>query len=156
MDDAAAGDTLVESNREMRFFSTAGPVRPAEHYHIPPLSRSGLDEVLGLVRDRKYFVVHAPRQTGKTSALLALADLLNERGYHCVYVTLETARTARNDVARAVRLILAEFAEAADEALNDRFPGVSGLRFSPTSSPAMRCAPCFVVGRGQRLARWCC
>ena len=107
----------------MRFFSTAGPVRPAEHYHIPPLSRIGLDEVLGLVRDRKYFVVHAPRQTGKTTALLALADLLNERGYHCVYATLETARTARDDVARAVPLILAEFAEAADEALNDRFPG---------------------------------
>ncbi len=107
----------------MRFFSTAGPVRPADHYCIPPLSRIDMDDVLGLVRDRKYFVLHAPRQTGKTSALLALADLLNERGYHCVYVTLETARTARDDVGRAVRVALAEFAEAADEALNDRFPG---------------------------------
>ncbi len=107
----------------MRSFSTAGPVKPAMHYCIPPPSRLDLEDVLGLVRDRKYFVLHAPRQTGKTSALLALADLLNERGYHCVYVTLETARIARDDVSQAVPLILAEFAEAADEALNDRFPG---------------------------------
>ena len=122
MDDAAAGDTLA-ALPAMRSFITAGPVKPSMHYCIPPLSRLDLDDVLGLVRDQKYFVLHAPRQTGKTTALLALADLLNERGYHCVYVTLETARTARDDVARAVPLILAEFAEAADEALNDRFPG---------------------------------
>ena len=110
----------------MRSFSTAGPVRPADHYLIPPLSRIDLDDVLGMVRDKKYFVLHAPRQTGKTSALLALADLLNERGYHCVYVTVETARTTRDDVAQAVRVVLAALAEAADAALGDRF--LAGVR----------------------------
>ena len=110
----------------MRSFSTAGPVRPADHYLIPPLSRIDLDAVLGMVRDKKYFVLHAPRQTGKTSALLALADLLNERGYHCVYVTVETARTTRDDVAQAVRVVLAALAEAADAALGDRF--LAGVR----------------------------
>ena len=90
----------------MRFFSTAGPVRPGEHYLIPPLSRLDPEDVLGLVRERKYFVLHAPRQTGKTSALPELADLLNRRGYHCLYVTVETARTARDDVARAMRSVL--------------------------------------------------
>ena len=45
----------------MRFFSTAGPVRPGEHYLIPPLSRIDPEDVLGLVRERKYFVLHAPR-----------------------------------------------------------------------------------------------
>ncbi len=104
----------------MRSFSTAGPVKPAKHYCIPPLSRIDLDDVLGLVRDEKYFVLHAPRQTGKTSALLALADLLNERGYHCLYVTLETARTTR-DVAQAVRVVLAALARAARSTLDDRF-----------------------------------
>ena len=49
----------------MRFFNTTGPVVPADHYCIPPLSRLDLDEVLGLVRDKRYFVLHAPRQTGK-------------------------------------------------------------------------------------------
>ncbi len=28
-------------------------------------------------RNERYFVLHAPRQTGKTSTLLALRDLLN-------------------------------------------------------------------------------
>ena len=72
----------------MRSFNTAGPVKPDKHYCIPPLERIDLDEVLGLVRDERYFVLHAPRQTGKSSALLALADVLNERGYRCVYATV--------------------------------------------------------------------
>ena len=105
----------------MRWFNTAGPVRPAEHYLIPPLSRIDLGAVLGLVRDKKYFVLHAPRQTGKTSALLALADLLNERGYHCLYATVETARTARGDVPRAMRSVLVSLASEARANLGDSF-----------------------------------
>ena len=58
-----------------RKFNTEGPVVAADHYHIPPLERIDLDAVLGLIRDKKYFVLHAPRQNGKTSALLALRDL---------------------------------------------------------------------------------
>ena len=64
----------------MRFFNTEGPIRPDDHYHVPPLDRVNLDDLLGLVRDKRYFVLHAPRQTGKTSALLALRDLLNGGG----------------------------------------------------------------------------
>ena len=105
----------------MRSFNTAGPVKPDKHYCIPPLSRIDLDAVLRLVEDEKYFVLHAPRQTGKTSALLALADVLNERGYRCVYATVETARTARDDVQRAMRVVLATLAEAAHAAFGDAF-----------------------------------
>ena len=54
----------------VRTFNTAGPVVAADHYCIPPLERIDLAAVLGLIRDKKYFVLHAPRQTGKTSALL--------------------------------------------------------------------------------------
>ena len=61
----------------MRFFNTTGPVRPDKHYCVPPLARLDLDDVLSLVCNERYFVLHAPRQTGKTSALLALRDLLN-------------------------------------------------------------------------------
>ena len=105
----------------MRSFTTAGPVKPERHYCIPPLSRIDLDEVLGLVRDEKYFVLHAPRQTGKTSALLALADVLNQQGYHCVYATVETARTARDDVQRAMRTVLFRLASEAQATLGDGF-----------------------------------
>ena len=64
----------------MRFFNTTGPIRPDDHYCIPPLERLNLAEVRRLIRDKRYFVLHAPRQTGKTSALLALRDLLNGKG----------------------------------------------------------------------------
>ena len=105
----------------MRWFNTAGPVDPADHYLIPPLSRLNRDKVLGLVRDKKYFVLHAPRQTGKTSALLALAEALNEQGFCCVYATVETARTARDDPERAMRSVLAAVASQARTTHGDRF-----------------------------------
>ena len=50
----------------MRFFNTEGPVRAEDHYCIPPLERIDLDAVLELVRGKHCFVLHAPRQTGKT------------------------------------------------------------------------------------------
>ncbi|MDE0373139.1 MAG: hypothetical protein OXI73_11425, partial [Rhodospirillales bacterium] len=79
----------------MRKFNTEGPVVVEKHYCIPPLERVDLYEVLGLIRDERYFVLHAPRQTGKTSMLLALRDLLNggaEGDFRCVYVNVETAQ----------------------------------------------------------------
>ena len=82
----------------VRTFNTEGPVVAADHYQIPPLERIDLDAVLGLVGDKKYFVLHAPRQTGKTSALLALRDLLNgghAGDYRCVYANVEAGQAAR-------------------------------------------------------------
>ena len=116
-------------SRAMRFFNTAGPVNPADHYCIPPLARSDPDEVLLLVRMKKYFVLHAPCQTGKTSALLALRDLLNGQGCRCVYATVETAGTARDDVERAMRAVLGSLASWAkttlgDGFLDDAWPGI--------------------------------
>ena len=108
----------------MRFFNTTGPVRPDRHYCIPPLSRLDLDEVLQLVYDERYFVLHAPRQTGKTSALLALRDLLNrgaEGEYRCVYVNVEAGQAGREDVGRAMRTILGELATEARATLEDEF-----------------------------------
>ena len=94
----------------MRFFNTEGPVVAAEHYCIPPLDRVNLGEILTLIRRKRYFVLHAPRQTGKTSALLALRDLLNGDAavdYRCVYVNVEAAQAMREDVGGAMRVILA-------------------------------------------------
>ena len=104
----------------MRYFNTSGPVVPEDHYHIPPLDRVNLAELRQLVDRKRYFVLHAPRQTGKTSALLALQDLLNaDGGYRCVYVNVEGAATAREDVDAAIRTVLNELAEAARETLDD-------------------------------------
>ena len=89
-----------------RFFNTAGPQQPDIHYTIDPLSRFVLDDVLMLIRQRKYFVLHAPRQTGKTSCMLALRDLLNQQGdYIAVYANVEGGQAARDNVRSAVATI---------------------------------------------------
>ncbi len=105
----------------MRSFNTAGPVVPSRHYCIAPLDRLDLDEVLDLVREQKYFVLHAPRQTGKTSTLLALRDLLNGGDYRCVYASVEAAQAAGDDIQEATRAILAQLASWARETLRDPF-----------------------------------
>ena len=108
----------------MRFFNTAGPMRPDEHYAIPPLDRVAVDELLSLIRAKQYFVLHAPRQTGKTSALIALRDLLNrgEAGnFRCVNVNVEPAQVARDDVARGIRAVLSGLAMNARR-LGDGYP----------------------------------
>lgn len=106
----------------MRFFNTAGPINAADHYYIPPLTRFDLDEILMLIAQKKYFVLHAPRQVGKTSYLLALMNYLNETGqYYSLYVNVETAQTAREDVERGIRAILGGLGSMARDYLNDNF-----------------------------------
>ncbi len=131
-----------------RFFNTTGPVVPADHYSIPPLERFDLGEILRLVDAKRYFVLHAPRQTGKTSALLALRDLLNERGDHrCVYTNVEPGQTARGDVAAGMRTVLSELSERALIALGDGFLDETWERTLERAGPhgALR----------QALGRWC-
>jgi len=134
----------------VRFFNTAGPVDPETHYCLPPLDRLELPEVLRLVRQRQYFVLHAPRQTGKTSALLALRHLLNggsEGACHCVYANVEGAQTARGDVEQGIRAVLGALAAEArltlgDESLEAAWPGI--LR---TAGPHQALT--------EALSRWC-
>ncbi len=108
----------------MRFFNTAGPVVPGKHYCIPALERWNLNEVLALIRDKRYFVLYAPRQTGKTSTLLALRDYLNsgEAGdYRCVYANFEGGQAMRENMEPAMRAILDELGSRARSTLGDEF-----------------------------------
>lgn len=107
----------------MRFFTTAGPVIPGEHYCIPPLTRFDLDEILMLIQQKKYFVLHAPRQVGKTSYLLALMEYLNQRDeYACLYVNIENAQPARENIDMAMHSILHQISLRARIHLGDLFP----------------------------------
>ena len=93
----------------MRFFNTEGPVVSEDHYCVPPLERLDLTVVLRLIRQKRYFVLHAPRQTGKTSVLTALRDLLNsgtEGDFNCVLTSTEVGQAARDDVSSAVAAII--------------------------------------------------
>jgi hypothetical protein len=99
-----------------RRFNTAGPCVPANHYMIPALER--LPEAPGLVDQQAYFVVHAPRQTGKTTALRALASELTANGrYAALHFTCEAAQAAGDDYAQAQLVILREIRTRAVTAL---------------------------------------
>ncbi|CAK0751997.1 hypothetical protein CCP3SC15_1810001 [Gammaproteobacteria bacterium] len=83
----------------MRFFNTEGPNRADDHYCLSPLQRWNLGAVLILIDQKKYFLLHAPRQTGKTTYLLALMEHLNREGrYRALYVNIEAAQAARERV----------------------------------------------------------
>lgn len=102
-----------------RFFNTAGPCLPGKHYLLPPERR--LSQVRQIVDAEAYFVIHAPRQTGKTTLLRSLSRSLTEEGRHAALtVSLESltdpevdsslpqllhklARTARQQLPEAQR-----------------------------------------------------
>ncbi len=120
---------------------------PQRHYCVPPLSRIDLDEVLELIEDMKYFVLHAPRQTGKTSTLTALAETLNSTGrYRCVYANIEMAQTAGEVVPEAMHAILDQLAVKARRMLGDGFVQQAKARLLAD------CAAHSVLG--EMLAQW--
>ena len=72
-----------------RSFNTEGPCNPQDHYMIDAL-RDMDKEILSLVEEKKFFVIHAARQSGKTTLLQALAAKINSEGNYCaLYCSLE-------------------------------------------------------------------
>ena len=132
----------------MRFFNTEGPVNCADHYCLPPLARLDLEAILGLIDQKKCFLLHAPRQTGKTSCLLALAEYLNRQGtYHAVYANIETAQALREDVDRAMAVIVHDIG---------RWAGlVAGDNVAATLARAVRADTPHASALGEFLTRWC-
>ncbi len=107
----------------MKHFNTAGAIQPDIHYYIPPLERINTKEVLELIAERRYFVLHAPRQTGKTTCLRALAVELNRGGqYRVVYANVEAAQAARENVEAGMRTVLGAISSGARLWLNDQLP----------------------------------
>ncbi len=60
-----------------RHFNTAGPNDPKDHYYVDSFGRIDWPELHRLIDGKKYFVMHAPRQSGKTTLLRAIVDRLN-------------------------------------------------------------------------------
>jgi type II secretory pathway predicted ATPase ExeA len=105
----------------MRFFNTEGPVVAEDHYCLPPLERWDLEDILTLIDQKKYFLLHAPRQTGKTTCLLALADYLNREGrYRAVYANIEPAQAARENVPMGMTAVVEQIARGARDQIGDQ------------------------------------
>ena len=88
----------------MKKFNTTGPCFPDEHYMLPALDR--LPGIRELVAGGNYFVVHAPRQTGKTTALKALVREINAGDdMYAFYCTLEAIQKLMAVPENAIREI---------------------------------------------------
>ena len=89
-----------------KFFSTAGPCRPDHHYMLPALPR--VEPLRALIDQGQYFVVHAPRQAGKTTSLRALASALTAEGrYAALHTSCETGQPLEPDLSASIDGVLA-------------------------------------------------
>jgi type II secretory pathway predicted ATPase ExeA len=88
-----------------RWFNISGPCEPSKHYMLPPTVR--LPSLSRLIQQESYFVIHAPRQTGKTTAMLALAKQLTKSGqYTAAMVSVELGAAFSHDPVAAEITIL--------------------------------------------------
>ena len=89
----------------MKYFNITGPCIEGEHYMIDATERLH-DELIELINTKQYFVIHAARQTGKTTLLLNLRDKINAGGkYYALYCSLENVQQAP-DAERGVPAII--------------------------------------------------
>ncbi len=116
-----------------KWFNTAGPCQADIHYMLPATER--LPEIKKLIDQRNYFVIHAPRQTGKTTAMLTLAQELTASGaYTSVMVSAEVGSTFPDEPEKAEQVILAAWRDAADFWLSDELkPPTYDLNQPPQS-----------------------
>jgi len=95
----------VRVARLKKHFNTAGPCNPNWHYMVPPLPR--VPEAPGLVESGAYFVLHAPRQSGKTTFLYAFAKQLTQDGeFTALYTSCEAAEAAGDDYVGAQEILV--------------------------------------------------
>ncbi|MBI4648471.1 MAG: AAA-like domain-containing protein, partial [Bacteroidia bacterium] len=74
-----------------KYFNIAGPCISNEHYMLPSIERNC--EIASLIEQKQYFVIHAARQTGKTTLLHQLVDDISEKGkYYALYCSLESVQ----------------------------------------------------------------
>jgi hypothetical protein len=99
-----------------RFFNTTGFCNPNDHYMVDPL-RGIVKELYALIEKAQYFVIHAPRQTGKTTLLHALAHLINREGKYiaCVMSVEQAGVPSFGEEIANLRMVNALYA------ISDRF-----------------------------------
>ncbi|MGW0200417.1 AAA family ATPase [Nonomuraea sp. NPDC003201] len=95
-----------------KYFNTTGPCDPQRHYMLPPTQR--LPQARVLIDMDRFFVLHAPRQTGKTTALRTLASELTAEGdIAALMFSCEEAKVAGDDVGWAESILLDSIRDAA-------------------------------------------
>jgi hypothetical protein len=83
--------------RKRRFFNTTGPCRPEMHYMLPPEERLVGAQLHRYIRDQLFWVLHAPRQTGKTTFLQSWMREINSGAFNgedlvACYISIEACQ----------------------------------------------------------------
>jgi len=127
-----------------RFFNTTGLCNPERHYMVDPF-RHLYTNILRLIDDQQYFVIHAPRQTGKTTFLHALAHRLNREGqYVSLVCSLESAGNPSISVEDANMVFVKSLYRMADFFLEKQYLPPDPNRYTESESLL-----------GQYLSEWC-
>jgi hypothetical protein len=76
-----------------RFSNTTGPCNPDDHYMLPPEARLVRAQLDRYIDSKLYWVLHAPRQSGKTTFLQSWMRSINAGGKAVAcYVSVETCQ----------------------------------------------------------------
>nr|VFK21508.1 MAG: hypothetical protein BECKLFY1418C_GA0070996_10952 [Candidatus Kentron sp. LFY] len=141
----------------MKSFDTAGPIKSEKHYNIPALSRWDSDQIYRLIDEECYFVLHAPRQTGKTTCLLALMERLDGEGNHTIlYVNVEPAQAMRGGVETGMRTIVSSVARNAHRYLTINGLGHGSMKPFTNSAPMVPCRACSPAGPRKTISPSSC
>ena len=101
-----------------KHFNTAGPCKPDIHYMLSSTER--MPQIKSMIDQQNYFVIHAPRQVGKTTAMLTHAQELTASGeYTALMVSVEVGSAFPDQPEIAEKAILTAWLDAADFWLPD-------------------------------------
>jgi DNA polymerase III delta prime subunit len=115
----------------VRYFNVTGSCDPTRHYMIPAERR--LPGLEALIAKGAYFVVHAPRQTGKTTAMKALARRLTAEGrYASLRFSCQNAQVYPDDVGAAEQAVWSEIERSARDALPEPLWPPPGVATAPS------------------------
>ncbi len=107
---------IVHSSGAKRF-CIAGPIIPSKHYYLP--ERLNKNRLIELIENWNYFVLHAPRQSGKTTAITEFVNYLRgTNGIKALYINIENAQVARENFEKALIGIVSILKNA----INTNFP----------------------------------
>jgi hypothetical protein len=101
--------------RPVRFFNTTGPCNPWDHYMLPPADRLIGAQLDRYIDDKLYWVLHAPRQTGKTTFLQSwMREIISSGEVTACYTSLEACQgiTGRSEAMITMHKAICESARA--------------------------------------------
>jgi len=108
----------------MKYFNTTGPIQPDKHYYIS--HRLDWQKLESFIEKQYYFILHAPRQSGKTSAIFEFVKYLNEGDkYTALYINTGSAHIAVDDITKAMRIILQNIKRFISQQLTDQMNIIS-------------------------------